>query len=66
MILSDKFESSEIFLAYAKMVSGYTFDETAINKWYTDNPDFYLTYTGIVNELKPMITGVAISAKQNQ
>lgn len=65
MKLSEKFETAEIFLEYSKKLSGYTFDEPAMLAWYAANTDFVLTYTGIVKQLKPLVTGVAIPAKQH-
>lgn len=66
MTVSEKFETVDVFIAYAKQLSGYSFDETAMTEWYNTNLDFVMTYTGMVKELTPFVTGVLIPAKQNQ
>lgn len=65
MTLKEKFDTAEIFIGYAKQLSGYDFDDVAMSAWYENNHDFFLTYTGIVKECKGFVTGVVIPAKQN-
>jgi len=62
----DKFPTVELFIGYAKQMSGYSFDEPAMTEWYNNNQDFSITYTGMIKELSPFVTGVLIPAKQNQ
>ncbi len=57
MILSEKFKNATEFVQYAEYVSGYDFDDAKLTKWYNENPKFLLTYTGIMQQIKPFITG---------
>lgn len=66
LTIVDKFPTVEIFIGYAKQLSGYSFDEVAMADWYANHQDFIITYTGMVKELTPFVTGVLIPAKQNQ
>ena len=40
----------------------YSFDEVAMTEWYNNNLNFVMTYTGMVKELTPFVTGVLIPA----
>ena len=49
--LSQKFENAEQFLAYAQMASGMDFVDQDVVDWFNANPDFELSYTGIMKVL---------------
>lgn len=55
MTLSEKFGTKEEFLAYAEYSSGMNFDDQAVMDWFEANPDFRLTYTGIMQVLNTMV-----------
>ena len=57
MKLHEKFTSGEQFLQYAEFVSGYDFDNESLMQWFDQNPNFFLTYTGIMQSIKPFIKG---------
>jgi len=54
MKLSEKFESKEQFLAYAEYTSGMDFKDDEVMAWFDKNPDFQLSYTGIMKVLNTM------------
>jgi|688.fasta_scaffold1276786_1 hypothetical protein len=60
MILSKRFTSGEQFVQYAEFVSGYDFDDGKLVGWYEQNPDFFLTYTGIMQAIRPFVIGVKV------
>ena len=62
MTLTEKFESREQFMAYAEYVSGYDFDNEGLMTWYDNNPDFVLTYTGIMQAIRPYVLGTLAAA----
>lgn len=51
MTLSEKFANAQQFLAYSEYSSGMDFDDQAVMDWFDANPDFKLTYTGIMKVL---------------
>ena len=55
MTLSEKFENADQFLAYAEYSSGMDFVDQEVKDWFTANPDFTLTYTGIMKVLNKMV-----------
>lgn len=58
MTLSEKFESAEQFIAYSEQASGKTYDAAKVKKWFNENPDFVLSYTGVMQVLNTMATGI--------
>jgi hypothetical protein len=57
MILKDKFTSASKFIEYAEYVSGFNFDDEKMAVWFKENPDFLLTYTGVMKAITPFIIG---------
>jgi hypothetical protein len=52
--LSEKFENAQEFLAYAEYSSGMDFNDQEVIEWYNANPDFILSYTGIMKVLNKL------------
>lgn len=57
MVLHEKFKSGAEFAKYASFVSGYTFDTVKLEDWYQKNTNFVLTYTGVMRQIAPFVTG---------
>lgn len=57
MLLKDKFKNSDEFIKYAEYVSGFDFDDVKVKDWFSKNQDFFLTYTGVMLQLKDFVIG---------
>jgi len=64
MTLTQKFTSRDQFMAYAEFVSGYDFDNAALKNWYDQNPNFVLSYTGIMQAIRPFVIGTLKAANK--
>jgi hypothetical protein len=62
MTLIQKFANRDQFAWYAEYVSSYDFDNEALKTWYDNNPNFVLSYTGIMKAIKPFVTGTLVAA----
>ena len=57
MKLIEKFKTGQEFVAYAEYVSGYDFDNAKLIAWSNKNNDFTLSYTGIMQAIRPFVVG---------
>lgn len=57
MKLIEKFKTGQEFVAYAEYVSGYDFDNAKLTAWFDKNNDFTLSYTGIMQAIRPFVVG---------